>query len=129
MLRNLKMGQIILIVRCIETEIGEQGFATDTIGGQRCIGTLKIVHEDTEGQWDNFDLDGYKSYYPNIKRGFQYLRTNHIVQLEVFGDCCWNIYSKPRKNGERQILLPEGNVVYPDFQPVSVHRLECEEDR
>ena len=115
-------------MRCIETEMAEQGFSTNTAGGQICIGTLKIVHEDTEGQRGNFDLDGYKSYYPNIKRGFQYLRTNQIVRLEVFGDCCWNIYSRPRKNGERQILLPEGNVVYPDFQPVSVHRFECEED-
>ena len=94
------------------------------MGGLKCVGSLNIAHIDGYDYEKDFDLDGYRNDYLNIKRGFPILRRNYIVRLETFGDCCWELYPEVKFQGKKKIMLP-GGFINPDFQPMSVKRVEC----
>ena len=70
-------------------------------------------------------LGGYRKAYPNIKRGFRFLRRNIVTEYEVTGDCCWELYEKKKFGGQKQVVFPGANQNYPDFKPVSLKKLGC----
>ena len=91
-----------------------------------CIGSLTISHEDSFSNIGHIALDGsYRGNYPNLKRGFPLLRRNAISHIEIFGNCCWKIYIDRKFQGENITIFPGRNVVYPEFQPVSIKKLQC----
>ena len=91
----------------------------------RCSGSLVIGHEDNYGNMDFLRLEGIRNGYQNIKRGFPHIRQNTISTIEVYGDCCWKIYSGRRFEGEYRILYPGEEVISTDFQPGSIRKIEC----
>ena len=91
-----------------------------------CIGSLTISHEDSFSNIGHIALDGsYRGNYPNLKRGFPVLRRNAISHIEIFGNCCWKIYIDRKFKGENITIFPGRNAIYPEFQPVSIKKLEC----
>ena len=93
--------------------------------GSSCIGSLKIAHEDELRNVGYIRLEGNRSSYPNIKRGYPIIRRNTISNVEIFGNCCWELYLDRKFKGEKQHISPGGSEIYPDFQPLSIKRLEC----
>lgn len=91
----------------------------------RCSGSLVIGHEDNYGNIDFLRLEGIRNGYQNIKRGFPHIRQNTISTIEVYGDCCWEIYSRRRFEGEYSIVYPGEEVISTDFQPGSIRKIEC----
>ena len=91
----------------------------------QCIGTFIIAHEDDLNNINFLGIEGPRRAYPNIGRGFPAIRTHTITYIEVQGNCCWEIYPSPMFRGEKQVIFPGGDATYPDFQPVSVKKVEC----
>ena len=91
-----------------------------------CNGSIIIGYEDYDGNVATFSFRGSQRKYPNIKLRFPVLRDGIISYIEVLGDCCWQVYSKRKFNGETQIIYPIEDVFYISFQPVSIKKLkEC----
>ena len=91
-----------------------------------CNGSISIGYEDYDGNVATTTLRGSRRKYPNIKVRFPVLRDCIISYIEVLGDCCWQVYSKRKFNGETQIMYPIEDAFYISFQPVSVERMkEC----
>ena len=91
----------------------------------RCVSSLTIAHRDDEWNVQILRLRGYRDAYRNIKRGFPIMKTNIVFYIEVLGNCCWEIYAKRKFRGDKQTIFPGESQVLPDFQPVSIKRLEC----
>ena len=89
-----------------------------------CDGSLNIAHIDDFDNEKDFDLDGYRNSYLNIKRGFPILKRNYMIRMESFGDCCWELFSETKFKGDKQVLFP-GGFAYPDFQANSIKRVNC----
>ena len=91
-----------------------------------CNGSISIAYEVYEGDVATIMLEERKSKYPNIRKGFPVLKDGFILYIELFGDCCWKIYSKRNFRGETKIMYPNEDIFYVDFQPVSIKRMiEC----
>ena len=90
-----------------------------------CMGSLTIAHEDDFRNVNYLNLEGHRTDYPNLKRGFPIVRRNAISHIEIIGNCCWELYEGRKYRGQKQILSPGGNLIYPDFQPVSIKKMEC----
>ena len=90
-----------------------------------CTGSLTIAHEDDRRNIHYLSLVGHRTQYPNIKRGFRILRRNIISHLEVFGNCCWELYPDRKFRGKKQIISPGGDIIYPDFPPTSIKKVHC----
>ena len=91
-----------------------------------CNGILSIAYEDYEGEMVTITLESKKSKYPNLRKGFPDIKDKFVSYIEVLGDCCWKIYSNRRFKGETKIVYPTEDILYIDFQPVSVIRSnEC----
>ena len=91
-----------------------------------CIGSLLIGHEDDVGNIHYLSVEGYRTSYPNLMRGYPVLRRNTISTIEIVGNCCWKIYPDRNLRGEEHVIFPGENILYTDFQPLSVRKLECE---
>jgi hypothetical protein len=99
---------------------------TNAIGSEEhCIGALNIAHEDDLRNINYLSLEGHRTKYPNIKRGFPIIRRNTISHVEIYGNCCWEFYPDRKFRGEKQTIFPGSNLIYPDFQPNSIMKLEC----
>ena len=87
---------------------------------------MTIAHVDERQNINYIYLNGQKTHYPNIRRGFEILRRRDISHVELSGDCCWELYSEHHFGGHKQTILPEEDGrIYLDFQPVSLKKLEC----
>ena len=91
----------------------------------QCRGSMTIAHEDESQNVNYISLEGHRKRYPDIRRGFPIIRTRTISHIELSGNCCWELYSHHRIRGHKQTLFPGEDLVYPDFQPISLKRLEC----
>ena len=100
-------------------------FSSLSSSESHCIGALNIAHENDLEQVGYLSLEGYRSHYPNIQRGFPLIRRTTISYVEIIGNCCWELYIDKKFKGEKQVITPGGNIIYPDFQPLSIKRLEC----
>ena len=98
-------------------------YATDN--DLSCIGSMDISYEDEEGNIDILTLQGQRTSYPNLRRGFPVMRLNSISHINVGGNCCWKIYPERLFDGEPQFIFPGSGTVYVDFQPISIKKLEC----
>ena len=90
-----------------------------------CDGFLLLAYEDQQKNIDVLSLEGHRSSYPNIRRGFPEIKENTVAYIEVFGDCCWAIFAEREFGGEKQLFYPGGGEVYIDFQPISMKKIEC----
>ena len=90
-----------------------------------CNGQLLIAHEDMIGNIHYITLEGPRSQYPNIRRGYPAIRTNVVSHFDIFGDCCWEIYPNRRFRGDKHVIYPSGDVLYTDFQPISIKKVDC----
>ena len=90
-----------------------------------CNGQLLIAHEDMIGNIHYITLDGPKSQYPNIRKGYPAIRSNAVSHFDIFGDCCWEIYPIRRFRGDKHVIYPSGDVLYTDFQPMSIRKVDC----
>ena len=88
---------------------------------------MTIAHEDEQRNIQYLSLNGHRTHFSNIKRGFHILRRNTISYVKVFGNCCWELYPHRKFRGEKQIASPGGDIMYPDFQPISIKKLDCVE--
>ena len=90
-----------------------------------CKGSLTIAHVDENQNIDYINLEGHKSRYPNIRRGYQILRETEILHVQLSGDCCWELYSRHHFTGHKRKILPgEEGMITLDFQPISLKRME-----
>ena len=115
------VGLVLLLV--YSSALGMVSYGIDS--ESRCIGSLVIGHEDDYGNINFLRLEGIRNGYQNIKRGYPHIRQNTISTLEVYGDCCWKIYSERRFEGDYRILYPGEEVISTDFQPGSIRKIEC----
>ena len=91
-----------------------------------CNGSISIAYEDYEGNFETITLEGSRRKFPNIRNGFSVIKGSIISHIEIFGNCCWQIYSKRKFKGETRIIYPTEDFYYVDFQPVSIKRkIEC----
>ena len=90
-----------------------------------CTGSLNIAHEDEFRNINYISLDGRRTKYPNIKRGFPIIRRNTVSHVEIYGNCCWEFYPDRRFRGGKQTIFPGSSIIYPEFQPNSIMKLEC----
>ena len=109
--------------------IGSQGRITNSIDSEsRCRGSLTIAHVDENQNIKYINLEGRKTRYPNIRRGFEILRDTEILHVQLSGDCCWELYSRRHFTGHKRKILPgEEGMITLDFQPISLKRMECYE--
>ena len=91
----------------------------------RCNGHLRIAHEDEDRNVNFITLEGPRTAYRNIRRGFPAIRNNIINYIDTFGECCWEIYSNRAFRGDKHVIYPSGDLVYADFQPVSIKKVDC----
>ena len=93
-----------------------------------CRGSLNITHVDENQNINYINLEGRKTRYPNIRRGYEILRETEILHVQLSGDCCWELYSRHHFTGHKRTILPgeEGRITL-DFQPISLKRMECYE--
>ena len=90
-----------------------------------CNGSIRIAHEDADANINHITLEGTRALYPNIRRGFPSIRSNVISQIDIFGECCWEIYPRRKFAGEKHVIYPTGDVIYTEFQPVSIKKVDC----
>ena len=83
------------------------------------------MHRDDQMNMGKLNLRGYRDNYGNIKRGFPVMKRNTVNHVEVLGNCCWELYERRQFRGNKEIISPGGNTVFPSFQPVSLKRIEC----
>ena len=101
---------------------------TNSIGSEsHCTGSLTIAHEDESQNVGYLNLEGRRTHYPNIRRGFPIIRSRTISHVELSGNCCWELYSHHKFRGHKQTVFPGEDLTYPDFQPISLRKLECHE--
>ena len=115
------VGLVLLLV--YSSALGMVSYGIDS--ESRCIGSLVIGHEDDYGNMNFLRLEGIRNSYQNIKRDFPHIRQSTISTIEVHGNCCWEIYSGRRFEGEYHIFYPEEEAIYTDFQPRSIRKIEC----
>lgn len=110
--------------------IARDGF-TENLSRAGCVGSLTIYHSEKkvaftgEVEEENETLETLKvlklkgaKYYNLSKR---HLRSRKVHEIQVDGNCCWMIYSKPKFLGRGQILEP-GFARSPDHHPTSIKR-------
>ena len=91
-----------------------------------CNGIISIAYEDYEGEMATIILESKRSKYKNLRKGFPEIKDKFVTYIEILGDCCWKIYSKRKFKGEMKVVYPTEDILYIDFQPVSVRRTtEC----
>ena len=90
-----------------------------------CIGSLTIGHEYEDRNVKYINLQGVRTQYPNLRRGFPIVRTQIISHVEVVGNCCWEPYPDRMFKGSRQSIFPGGGWIHPNFQVVSIKKMEC----
>ena len=91
-----------------------------------CSGIISIAYEDYEGEMAIITLESKRSKYPNLRKGFPEIKDKFVSYIEILGDCCWKIYSTRKFKGEMKIVYPTEDILYFDYQPVSVIRSnEC----
>ena len=91
----------------------------------QCIGSLTIGHEDEDRTVKYINLHGVRTHYPNLRRGFPIIRRHIISHVEVVGNCCWELYPERMFKGSRQSIFPGGGWIHPNFQVVSIKKMEC----
>ena len=118
---NLKIGLYLFFM-------GHGFFASITssrMSESRCIGSLTIGHEDEDRAVKYINLHGVRTHYPNLRRGFPIIRRHIISSVEVVGNCCWELYPDRMFKGSRQSIFPGGGWIHPNFQVVSIKKMEC----
>ena len=90
-----------------------------------CNGQLLIAYEDMIGNINYVTLEGPRSQYPNIRKGYPVIRANIVSHFDIFGDCCWEIFPTRRFRGDKHVIYPSGDVLYTDFQPISIRKVDC----
>ena len=90
-----------------------------------CKGQLLIAYEDMIGNINYVTLEGPRSQYPNIRKGYPVIRANIVSHFDIFGDCCWEIFPTRRFRGDKHVIYPSGDVLYTDFQPMSIKKVDC----
>ena len=124
-----KTGKMVTVLEILYLFIigyGASASMTSAItGDSNCMGSLNIAHEDELRNLNYITLDGFRTGYPNLRRGFPVIRRNVISHLEVFGSCCWELYPERMFKGEKQFVFPGGSRIFPDFQPVSIKKKKC----
>ena len=91
----------------------------------QCVGSLTIGHEDEDRTVKYINLHGVRTHYPNLRRGFPIIRRHIISHVEVVGNCCWELYPERMFRGSRQSIFPGGGWIHPNFQVVSIKKMEC----
>ena len=91
----------------------------------QCIGSLTIGHEDEDRTVKYIHLHGVRTHYPNLRRGFPIFRRHIISHVEVVGNCCWELYPGRMFKGSRKSIFPGGDWIHPNFQVVSIKKMEC----
>ena len=119
----------VLVIFSITLSLTSGSINYGATANYHCIGSLVVAYKNGQKQFNVITLNGRHNItpyrYPNIRRGFPAIRNRDIYYLKAFGDCCWELYSEKRFNGELQILYPSDDAHYPDFQPTSIMKSEC----
>ena len=60
----------------------------------------------------------------NISR---FLKENHVHGLRAEGDCCWELFLRPKYQGKKTQTISPGKETLPEFQPISLKKMLCDE--
>ena len=115
----------IMVETCLFFSIATAMVTNTFKAKSTCAGSLLLAYEDHDKNIDVLSIEGDRTSYPNIRRGFPEIRKNTVAYIEVFGDCCWAIYAEREFGGEKQLIYPGEGEVYIDFQPISIKKIEC----
>ena len=113
---------ILLIPSSLASALVAKGVSSSDL---YCHGTLTIAYEDADGNLDSLTLEGNRLGYPDLKRGHPVMRKHTISYVEVSGDCCWGLYPQILFRGEDEIAFPGEGILYTNFQPLSIKKMEC----
>ena len=119
--RHITIGicVILFVPSCLASALVAKGVGADL----HCQGSLTIAYEDSDGNIDTLQLVSHGS--KDLKRRHPVMKKNTISYVEVSGDCCWGLYPSILFRGEGQIAFPGEGILYADFQPFSIRRMEC----
>ena len=118
-------SRLIVIICCIIPSQTMGLISRSSSSETKCSGQLRIAYEDADMNINYITLEGPRSLYPNIRRGFPLIRSSIITQFDIYGDCCWEIYPTRKFRGDKHVIYPSGDIVYSDFQPVSIKKVDC----
>jgi hypothetical protein len=89
-------------------------------GKPTCKGSLDLYTEADDGSFGvaSFKAAKYPKFYKRMKK-------KSIVEIEVKGDCCWELYPRKQFNGiERSVVLKSG-LHRAKIQPKSIRKASC----
>ena len=120
------MNLIVKFLNLFLIAYGVSAFVTSSKNSEsQCIGSLTIGREDEDRTVKYINLHGVRTHYPNLRRGFPIIRRHIISHVEVVGNCCWELYPDRMFKGSRQSISPGGGWIHPNFQLVSIRKMEC----
>ena len=93
----------------------------------KCTGSLILKHSNSEslGDYRNINLSE-KDEYINIRKKFPFLKENLIHGLQADGDCCWEVFARPKYRGKKVQTIWPGELYLPEFQVISAKRKICD---
>ena len=121
----LRLGLLIVLIFHLlrPSALGMVTYGIDS--ESTCSGSLVLGYEDDQDNVNILTLSGRRNGYRNIKRGFPQIRRNTVSSVEVYGNCCWELFAGRSFQGERRVIFPEEGLIYNDFQPGSIRKVEC----
>lgn len=94
----------------------------------KCDGTIIIKHSSAESLGDYQKLYlSEKDQYRNIRKKFNFLKENHILGLRAEGNCCWELFPRPKYQGKKTQMILPGKETLPEFQAISLKKMLCDE--
>ena len=89
-------------------------------GTAKCKGSLTVYTEADDGTFDKAEYKGVK--YPKF---YKRLKNKTVKEIEVKGDCCWELYPRRQYNMlERAVFLESGHHKA-TIQPKSMKKVYC----
>merc|ERR1739844_160372 len=91
---------------------------------EKCDGTIILKHSSAESLGDYQKLYlSEKDQYRNIRKKFDFLKENHVHGLRAEGDCCWELFPRPKYQGKKTQTISPGKETLPEFQPISLKKM------
>ena len=89
-------------------------------GKPKCKGSLDIYTEADDGTFGVATFKGGK--YPKF---YKRLKNKTIFEIEIKGDCCWELYPRKQFNGIAGAVILESGRHKVKKQPKSIRKASC----
>ena len=92
----------------------------------KCDGLLVVTHLNTASLGDYRKIYlSEKNEYLNLKKRFRILKKNIIINIEAKGNCCWELFPRPKYVGKQKQEINPNKTYLPTFQAKSAKKKKC----